>query len=138
MTIQLSVFLWTIICFCLMMLILNKLLFGPMLRFMDARQARIDRARETKKNRELALQEAAAARVAALEQAQAQQDALNATAAETLRRQKETALAEARKTQAQEIDAFAHALEQESQALQTKLDAGAAQLARAFADRLVS
>ena len=44
LTIQPSVFIWTLICFCLLMLILHRLLFRPMLSFMDARRARIDRA----------------------------------------------------------------------------------------------
>ena len=48
MTIQPSVLIWTIICFCLMMVILNKLLFKPLLSFMDARNDRIARARVRK------------------------------------------------------------------------------------------
>lgn len=45
MTIQPSVLIWTVINFCLLMLILNKLLFKPLLAFMDARKNRIDAAK---------------------------------------------------------------------------------------------
>lgn len=48
MTVQISVTIWTILCFCAFMLILSRLLFKPMLSFMDARQEKIDRARQKK------------------------------------------------------------------------------------------
>lgn len=46
MTIQLPIILWTLITFALFMLILQKLLFKPMLSFMDKRQEKIDHAKE--------------------------------------------------------------------------------------------
>lgn len=45
MTIQLSVTVWTVICFCLLMLILHNLLFKPVLKVMDDRRERIEKAR---------------------------------------------------------------------------------------------
>lgn len=138
MTIQLSVFLWSIICFCLMMLILNKLLFGPMLRFMDARQERIDRAREKKKADEAALEAAKASCQQALEDAHHQQLELNAAAAEQARQQNSVQLEQARIRQKKELEAYVAQLEQESQELKTKLDEDVTALAQAFADRLVS
>lgn len=45
MTVQISVVIWTVINFLLLMLILNQLLFKPMLRFMDARKEKIDSAK---------------------------------------------------------------------------------------------
>ncbi len=44
MTIQLSVTIWTIICFVALMLILNNLLFKPILKIMDERKERINNA----------------------------------------------------------------------------------------------
>lgn len=41
---QLSLIVWTVICFLLMMLVLDRLLLKPMLRFMDERQKKIDKA----------------------------------------------------------------------------------------------
>lgn len=41
MNIQPSLIVWTVICFCLLLLILKKLLYDPLLRCMDQREARI-------------------------------------------------------------------------------------------------
>ena len=46
MSIQISVIIWTVICFLLLMLILNNWLFKPVLEVMEKRQARIDKAKE--------------------------------------------------------------------------------------------
>ena len=42
MTIEPSLIVWTVLCFFALMLILKKLLFQPMLTFMDARKAKED------------------------------------------------------------------------------------------------
>ena len=44
MTVQISITLWTIICFVLLMIILHNLLFKPVLRVMDARREKIENA----------------------------------------------------------------------------------------------
>ena len=44
MNIQISVTIWTVICFILLMLILHHLLFKPVLRVMDQRRERIENA----------------------------------------------------------------------------------------------
>ena len=46
MTLQPSLIIWTVICFCVLMFILNKLLFKPLLAFMDARKEKVTKARE--------------------------------------------------------------------------------------------
>lgn len=61
MTVQLPILLWTVINFCLLMLILHHFLFGPMLSFMDKRQEKIDRAARKKEEYDRALAEAEAA-----------------------------------------------------------------------------
>lgn len=52
MNIQISVTLWTVICFVLLMVILRNLLFKPMLRVMDARREKIESAAAKKAERE--------------------------------------------------------------------------------------
>ena len=54
MTIQISVTVWTIICFVVLVLILDRLLFRPLLSFMDKRREKIDGAKNA---RETALRE---------------------------------------------------------------------------------
>lgn len=46
MNIQISVVVWTVICFLLLMLILKNLLFKPVLRMLDNRKEKIEGARE--------------------------------------------------------------------------------------------
>ena len=48
MTIQLSVTVWTVICFVLLMLILHNLLFKPVLAVMDKRNKKIEGAKAKK------------------------------------------------------------------------------------------
>ncbi len=48
MTIQLSVTVWTVICFVALMLILHNLLFKPVLELLDKRNKRIKDAHEKK------------------------------------------------------------------------------------------
>lgn len=48
MTIEPSLIVWTVLCFLALVLILKKLLFQPMLTFMDARNAKIEAARKAK------------------------------------------------------------------------------------------
>ncbi len=50
MNIQPNILIWTILCFCAFMLILWRLLLRPLLRFMDARDARIAHARSLDKS----------------------------------------------------------------------------------------
>lgn len=50
MTVQISVTVWAVICFVLLALVLNNLLFKPVLKVMDERKAKIENAkRETEK-----------------------------------------------------------------------------------------
>ena len=61
MTIQLSVLVWTVICFGLLMLILHHLLFQPVLKVMDKRRARIQNAAKKKAEHESLAEKSAAA-----------------------------------------------------------------------------
>ena len=58
MTIQLPVLLWTVICFVLLMLILSRLLFRPLLTFMDRREEKIRSASRKLEEMEAARQDA--------------------------------------------------------------------------------
>lgn len=97
MNIQLNVLIWTIICFCLAMLILDRLLFRPLLKFMDARQAKIDAAKAqrealaSRRQKTQALPDPSLmdARKAAMQAAQARQAEAEAEAALAVNQAKE-------------------------------------------------
>ena len=50
MNIQLSIIVWTVICFLLLMLILKNLLFAPVLNMLDSRRKKIEDARKKKEH----------------------------------------------------------------------------------------
>ena len=138
LTIQSSVFIWTLICFCLLMLILHRLLFRPMLSFMDARRARIDRAAARQEENRRLRTEAQAAVEARLQEnagltAQAEQEQLSrageeaACLVEQARQRGEQRLQECRAGSAEERRQFDARLEQ-----------GLEELAQAFVHKFVS
>ena len=88
MTIQPNILIWTILCFCAFMLILWRLLLKPLLGFMDARDARIARARSLDRSGEKAAK-------ALREQAAAEQNALALEYQRELKERREALEAEA-------------------------------------------
>lgn len=136
MTIQPNILIWTILCFCAFMLILWRLLLRPLLRFMDARDARIARARGLDRS---ALQAEEEARLEAERQL-----ALRRSAEE--RRQ---ALQTRREAGQAELNAQALAFQQENVQRKAELEAEAAAMipelatslrghVDAFTDKLMS
>lgn len=57
MTVQLSVLIWTVICFCLLIVILHNLLFKPLFLVMDKRNEKIEAARSKRLDEQKALEE---------------------------------------------------------------------------------
>lgn len=138
MTIQPSVLIWTIICFCLMMLILNKLLFKPLLAFMDARNERIDRAKKRKQEFEQFRKDALEAHAKAESEFRQEKAREAAEAVASLQETQEKILADAQARQEKALAAYDEELASEFGALNTELDRGREALAQAFARRLVS
>lgn len=62
MTIQLSVLIWTVICFVVFMLVLNRFLFTPIHEVMDKRRSRVEEAKALHQGRVDAYNEALAER----------------------------------------------------------------------------
>ena len=138
MTIQFSVLLWTVITFCILMFLLNKFLFKPLLAFMDAREQKIARARSRQEEAALARQtasrEAEENRLAAQKRAH---DAAEAALSDA-KRQAVQETAEAEKRYALLLDQRRSELETEKRELQRNLDAGMDDLVAAFVQKLVS
>ena len=137
MTIQLSVTLWTILCFLALMVILDRLLFRPMLSFMDARRARIEAARAVR-------EESAAAREAELERREAsrREAAQKAQTAETqkletTRRAIVQAVDKRKAENARWLEAMSSGLDQESDTIRRQLEPLMDEMAVAFANRLL-
>lgn len=138
MTIQPSIIIWTLISFCLLMLILDRLLFRPMLSFMDERNERIEAAQKKREEDERVLREAEeelasrreAARLRRAEMAGAE------LADAKVRAKQMLAKAEAeRETRVAECTAE---LCKRSRELEEGLERSIDTLAKAFADKMIS
>lgn len=136
MNVQISVLLWTGINFCILMLVLSKLLFKPLLSFMDARREKIDSARaareESAKESALALEKERGEREA--REKQAVQDALAA-----LEEAKSAAMQETAKKE-REYSALVEntrcEVEAEKQEIRRSMDAGMEDLVTVFVQKL--
>ena len=136
MTIQVSVLIWTVICFCLLMLILDRLLFRPILAFMDKRNARIRRAQEMKAQREREAAQRAEALAAAREAALREAEAKALAETEAAQKAAEQAVAEAEEAHFRRLGEETAVLERENREMTDKLSGITDDLARSFAERL--
>lgn len=134
MTIQLSVLVWTIICFGLLMLILHHLLFQPVLKVMDDRKVRIQNAAKKKAEYEKLEHQHTAAlleREAAVRNAQKKQ--LKETL-EAIRADSRKAEAAAKDRRLREAEACRAKADEEFAEILTVLSAHKTELAAVFAD----
>lgn len=137
MTIQLSVLVWTIICFVLLMLILHHLLFQPVLKVLDDRKARIRNAAEKKaefsriaEKNAAALREKEAARLEARRRQIKEQ-------IETIRSDGKKAVEAANDQRLKAVDRCRQQAEDERIEILITLSAHAAELAVAFAESVI-
>ena len=120
MSINVSELIWTILCFLVLLFVLKKLLFDPLIRFMDERKAKVDEGIAAGK-------EAEAAREANDRELQEKRKAKAAEAAQLLaearakdEKARAEALAEAHKQNADAMkDAKAQLLKEEAAAEET-------------------
>ncbi len=137
MNIQLSVTLWTVICFCLLMIILRNLLFKPMLSLMDARKEKIALAQKrqaefaAREQEHQAAMEQQAADYAKEQKQQAEQQL------EEIRVQSKKALILAQEQRLQQVEDYRVQAEQMHQDILQTLQGHTAKLAADFAQNLI-
>lgn len=138
MNIQISVVLWTIICFVLLMVILHYLLLKPMLAHLDKRKARIDNAKNKQLNDNKLIADLTenAQKSAKLAQEQALVDAQNRVSEKQA--QAESDLADASRNEHNKTTEFKLALENEKVQLEDTLNNNASRLAQLFISEFVS
>ncbi len=138
MTIQLPILLWTVITFCLAMVILNRLLFRPMLAMMDKRQEKIDRANAKKAEIERRAAEAEE-RLAQLREEQEKHQAEQITAAlAKAHEDAQTLITVTTKKQNQRLDMSVLELENESKIIEKGMDDTVEAFAKAYLTVLLS
>lgn len=137
MTIQLSVTIWTIICFVLLMLILHFLLFKPVLKVMDERRARIEKAREKKAENER-LESEYASMLLEKEKAflEAQQKQINEEI-ESIRLDTKKAVGAATEERIQRVDSYRESVKKEQEEILDILSMHTEELAVTFANSII-
>ncbi len=115
MTIQISVLLWTIICFVALSFILNKLLFKPFFKVMDARRERLETAVNVKTQREEEAARLAQEAQAAAEETAAAAEKQRLEALSQLREEVRAAEIKAEKDQLDQLAEYSETLASERQ-----------------------
>ena len=136
MTVQVSVTVWTILCFLALMLILDRLLFRPLLSFMDERRSKVDGARERKETALRQREEELHHREEELAAAQKRAAQDLAAAVESAQKEAVRAAADKKADNVQRLEETRRKLEQESQEIQQQILPRIEGLAAVFARQL--
>lgn len=137
MTIQISVTIWTIICFILMMLVLNNLLFKPLLSVMDKRREKIDAAKAKKADYEALLIENKTLAAQKKAEHEANKRNLIKERVEKVRSDQKKAVEAAKEVRLKRLDESREKTDAEEAEILSKLSSHSEELAVMLADRIV-
>lgn len=138
MNIQLSVIIWTVICFLALMTVLDRLLFRPVLALLDERAARLAAARQKKLDREVLEQQQRQEREQLLARAETERKEATLRALESLAAEEKTLLKDAHKDCLAHIDAYKDQREKELEDILAAVSPEMAKAADLFVKRIVS
>ena len=137
MTIQISVTIWTIVCFILAMLILNNLLFKPVLSVMDKRREKIEAAKGKKTERESLIAENEKLLAAKEAEHKANDKKLIKERVENIASDRKKAIEAAKEVRLKKLDDTRERTEAEEKEILAKLSAHSEELAVMLADNIV-
>lgn len=138
MNIQISVVIWTVICFTLLMVILRNLLFKPLLKVMDERSVRLENARKKKSEIDEAIREQEE------KLCQQQTDYLEKQKKEiserlaSIQAESKNAVIEARRKSLSDVKAYRKSMDAEREKTVSDVSANAKSIAEAFARQIIS
>lgn len=138
MNIQISVIIWTVICFVALMLILRNLLFKPLLEVMDKRKERLENARKKKAEMENVVRKHE--EKIAQQQAQHLENKKRDVAEKLTAIQDENkdAVIQARKKRITDVEAFRVATAEECEKVIDEVNNNAKSIAEAFAKQVIA
>lgn len=122
MSINVSELIWTILCFFVLLFVLKKLLLDPILRVMDARNARVAEGLEAGRQAQLAREENDEALQQAKKDAAQQANVLVQEAKSADEKARQAAVAEAKQSAAQSMKDTREQLHAEEQAVSAELE----------------
>ena len=137
MSINISELIWTVICFFVLLVVLKKLLFDPLVSFMAARDARIQDGLNAGRTAQQQLDAAARARSEAQRKQAAAADALLAEAKSAAERARAQALQSAHQEAAQATRAMRARVRDEETAVAAAVDAKLPELVTALTGGLL-
>ena len=137
MSINISELIWTVICFFVLLVVLKKLLFDPLVSFMAARDARIQDGLNAGRTAQQQLDAAARARSEAQRKQAAAADALLAEAKSAAERARAQALQSAHQEAAQATRAMRARVRDEETAAAAAVDANLPELVTALTGGLL-
>ena len=137
MSINISELIWTVICFFVLLVVLKKLLFDPLVSFMAARDARIQDGLNAGRTAQQQLHAAARARSEAQRKQAAAADALLAEAKSAAERARAQALQSAHQEAAQATRAMRARVRDEETAAAAAVDAKLPELVTALTGGLL-
>ncbi|MBR2410966.1 MAG: hypothetical protein IKB08_04495 [Clostridia bacterium] len=138
MNIQLPVVIWTVICFLVLMLILKFLLFAPVLSVLDKRKEKIRLASEKKAQID-ALNKEYGQRIEILkEDAKIQRENYIKGELKLIRVKNKTDIDEAKAARFSLVEEYKLRTETEKEEIKQQFSASSEEIAKVFADRLIS
>ena len=137
MSIQISVTIWTVICFILAMLILNNLLFKPVLEIMDKRREKIAAARAKKAERDSLIVENERLVAEKMAEHKANEKKLIKERVEKVQSDRKKAVEAAKEVRLHKLDETRRNTEAQEKEILSKLSSHAEELAVMLADRIV-
>lgn len=138
MSIQVSIIVWTIISYLLLMLILHNWLFKPILSVMDKRRARIEQAAAKKAEEARLLEEHRAEQEKKKAAYLKEQKARLKKETEKIQADSKKAIVEARHARLSEVDEYRAKMEREQQEILSAVGAHSKSFAALFASRIIS
>ena len=138
MNIQISVMIWTLICFAVLVLVLKKFLFTPMLSMMDQRNSKIEQAQLRKETIRKNEEEAAAEFIRRREALMEERKVTAAVILKQAQAESEDAIQACKSDEEKRLNAIREELQNEHQKLSLSLDRDVSRLAELFASEFVS
>ena len=138
MNIQISVVIWTVICFVILMVILRNLLFKPIFEIMDKRNEKLKKAEEKKLQESLLIEEHEKRLEILKADAKIQRENFIKSELDIISVKSKTDIETVKAQRLEKIEAYKKATEDEKQEICSAFNKNCEKIAKAFAERIIS
>lgn len=138
MTIQISIAIWTVICFILLMIILRNFLFKPVLKVLDDRKQRLENARLKEKEQIRKAEENKALILKQQAEYAQKKEQMAKEAAENLNAQGKLQIEEAQKKRISDVDKYRASMDESYKQIISTASVEMNKVAEIFAAKIIS